>query len=702
MLSLQKLFCVGGSGSVKRAARTLSRRIAAGVLPMLLLAVILVTIQPSESFALSGQDFDPGNIISNANFYDPAAMSETEIQSFLVAKGSGLSTYRSDVSSRPKQVSSVTGNVRCEAFEGGSALLASSIIYRAQASCGISAKVLLVTLQKEQGLILKSDPSQPALDRAMGYACPDTAPCAEYALGFGNQVYMGALQLNTYRAANFAMQPGVHSIQFNPDVTCGATSVNVQNYATIALYNYTPYQPNASALANLTGSGDGCGSYGNRNFWVFYNNWFGSPTGPPTSPIGNFELATTTINSATFRGWALDPETSAPIAVHLYVNGNWGGAFTASTPRADVSAAYPSYGPLHGFEFTVPVGLGTFQACIYAINVGAGTNQALGCKSVSTPVGPPFGNFEAISTSGHQASLTGWAIDPDSPESISMTVRVNGTQAGTFPVDAPRPDIAAAFPGYGEAHGFQKAIVAVPGGVSDVCAYATNIGVGEDRSLGCRTVSAPSGPPLGNFEAISTAGHTATLSGWVIDPDTAASVAVHVYVNGQWGGAFVADAARPDVSSAYPGYGEKHGFNAMTVNVPGGVSQVCAYGINLGLGYNQSLGCRTVTTPSGPPLGNFEAVTVVDHHAVFTGWVIDPDGSASVAVHVYVNGQWGGAFVADGSRPDVAAAYPGYGDKHGFNAMEVIVPSGVSQVCVFGINFGQGYNQSLGCKTIRG
>jgi hypothetical protein len=67
-----------------------------------------------------------------------------------------------------------------------------------------------------------------------------------------------------------------------------------------------------------------------------------------------------------------------------------------------------------------------------------------------------------------------------------------------------------------------------------------------------------------------------------------------------------------------------------------------------------------------------------------------------------VNGQWGGAFVADGSRPDVAAAYPGYGELHGFNAMSVPVQAGANLVCAYGINIGQGYNQSLGCRTVAG
>lgn len=254
------------------------RQIASAVIGVLLATVISAFPPPQSAAALSGSEFMPGLIISDSLFYDANAMSQAEIQSFLAARGSGLAGMSFNLNSRGRIIDSSTGNLRCDAIEGGF-LSAAAIIYRAQRACGISAKVLLVTLQKEQSLVTRSSPSQGALDRAMGYACPDTAPCAPTTLGFGNQVYSGALQLNTYKASIFARQPGWHSIQFNPDTGCGSTQVYIQNYATAALYNYTPYQPNAAALGNLGGTGDYCSSYGNRNFWWYYNNWFGSTLG---------------------------------------------------------------------------------------------------------------------------------------------------------------------------------------------------------------------------------------------------------------------------------------------------------------------------------------------------------------------------------------------------------------------------------------
>ena len=52
--------------------------------------------------------------------------------------------------------------------------------------------------------------------------------------------------------------------------------VYIQNQATAGLYNYTPYRPNQAALDAGYGTGDSCSAYGNRNFWLYFTDWFGS------------------------------------------------------------------------------------------------------------------------------------------------------------------------------------------------------------------------------------------------------------------------------------------------------------------------------------------------------------------------------------------------------------------------------------------
>jgi hypothetical protein len=154
-------------------------------------------------------------------------------------------------------------------------------------ACGINPQVLIVLLQKEQSLVTDDWPWTTQYRSATGYGCPDTAPCDSEFYGFFNQVYSAARQFKRYvRDANlFSYRAGLSSyIQYNPNTLCGGSNIFISNSATAALYNYTPYQPNAASLNNLYGTGDSCSAYGNRNFWRLFNDWFGSTLYTPPTP----------------------------------------------------------------------------------------------------------------------------------------------------------------------------------------------------------------------------------------------------------------------------------------------------------------------------------------------------------------------------------------------------------------------------------
>jgi hypothetical protein len=228
--------------------------------------------------ALTGSSFMPGLIISDSQFFDNDAMTASQIQSFLQGKigtcsnSLCLNVYRQNTPSR-------AADAFCKAYVGASNESAATILAKVQAACGVSAKALLVTLQKEQGLVTHTAPTSSRLRIAMGYGCPDTAACDTLYYGFFNQVYSAARQLQKYGTGSFTWYPvgQVSNVRYHPNAACGTRSVKIQNRATAALYYYTPYTPNAASLNNLGGTGDSCSSYGNRNFWVFYSNWFGNP-----------------------------------------------------------------------------------------------------------------------------------------------------------------------------------------------------------------------------------------------------------------------------------------------------------------------------------------------------------------------------------------------------------------------------------------
>ena len=697
----------------RRGSERLFQAVAGVVISALAALSLAVLSSPQVAHAMSGSDFDPGNIISDQNFFDASSMGEDQIQSFLQSMSCtprGNVPCLKDYRQTTRTVAAV-GGAHCKEYTGAPNERASRILAKVAQACGINPKVLLVLLQKEQSLI--TSPSVYGYERAMGWGCPDSGPnwsanCDANYFGFFNQTYQSAWQFRQYTqypvsipgGGTRAYRIGAVYVQYHPDPSCGGSYVNIQNQATANLYLYTPYQPNRAALSNLYGTGDGCSSYGNRNFWRLYYEWFGIPTGPSLSPIGNFEVASATPTTATFRGWTLDPETAASISVHLYINGFWGGSATASSPRLDVGLAYPSYGSNHGFDFTVPIQETPepFEACIYAINVGKGDNVLLGCRTVTKPTGSPLGNFEAAGIKDGSAQLSGWVLDPDVSAPIAVHAYVNGQWGGSYMADKQRDDVARSYPGYGSAHGFSIALK-LPVGTSDVCLYGIDSGGGANASLGCKVVSTASGPPIGNIDGSRVSGSKVTISGWALDPDTPDPIDVHLYVDGGWGGATTALNDRTDVAAAYLGYGSRHGFS-MDVAIPGGTSTVCAYGINVRSGYNALISCVQVKRPSGPPFGNFESASVnPDGGVILGGWAIDPDTTGPVPLHVYLNGQWGGSFTAGGNRADVGAAYPAYGPDHGFQIPLTVAP-GRTEACVFAIDEGSAGNPLLGCKTI--
>lgn len=272
-------------------------------LVLTLLVVLGGFVLPSSVSALSGSDFKAGRIIDDAVFFNPNTMSPGDIQAFLNSKvpvcdtngtqphssGGSRAAYATSRGYPPpytclKDYSQEVPNKAPDAYCGGSigagTKSAALIIYEVSQACGVNPKAMIVLLQKEQGLVTDDWPWSIQYRSATGYGCPDTAPCdAEY-YGFFNQVYNAARQFQRYTklANSYNFRGGQTAfIQYNPNAGCGGSNVSIENQATAGLYNYTPYQPNASALNNLYGSGDSCGAYGNRNFWRMYIDWFGSP-----------------------------------------------------------------------------------------------------------------------------------------------------------------------------------------------------------------------------------------------------------------------------------------------------------------------------------------------------------------------------------------------------------------------------------------
>lgn len=226
-------------------------------------------------------DFNPGNIISERQFFDNNAMSEQQIQNFLDNQGKSC-TRTQCLHTAQFTVNNRDADEYCGAYEADKSGKenAASILYKTQRACSVSARVLLTMLQKEQQLITATNPTDAQYRSAMGLSCPDDNQCDATYAGFFNQVFGSAQRYQYY--VHHEASYGYHAhalnyVYFNPNKSCGGSDVYIENASTALLYIYTPYQPNTAALAAGAGEGDACSTYGNRNFSIIYQTWFGDP-----------------------------------------------------------------------------------------------------------------------------------------------------------------------------------------------------------------------------------------------------------------------------------------------------------------------------------------------------------------------------------------------------------------------------------------
>jgi len=408
------------------------------------------------------------------------------------------------------------------------------------------------------------------------------------------------------------------------------------------------------------------------------------------SPFGAIE----TINqvdatSVRVTGWAIDPDTRNPIDVHVYPDGAGGGrqgyATTANRERTDVAAIYPGFGSLHGFDITIPITAGNLSVCAYGINVFGGANSSLGCLVTGSPSG--YVDL-AVSPKPGQVRLAGWVKDPDTDAPVQIRVS-SGSVSRTLTANLNRSDVGA--------YAYDVTLD-VPGGVQQACVRAMNAsGPGTDQVLGCTTLNLPTGGPEGSVDFLAGNSNSILVSGWAVDPDTAAPTQVHIYVDGV-GRVVNADVPGRTDLPYFARYGDAHGFNAVIPASPG-AHQVCVYGINIaGSGSNREFKCQNVMVYGNNPFGSADVIQGGRKTVTVAGWGLDPNTDLPIPIHVYV-GNVGRQIMADGNRTDVAAVFPGYGAKHGFNSTFEASP-GVRNVCIYAINQGTGANQLVSCKQV--
>ena len=362
----------------------------------------------SNATAVTG--FNAGRIIDDAVFTNSNSMSVNQIQVFLNSKVPDCDTNgthpasdfgRSDLTHA--QYAATRGwpgpPYPCLKDYNENGVGTAQIIYNVAQQYQINPQVLIVLLQKEQGLVTDTWPLPVQYRSATGYACGDTSACETAYYGLTRQLYWAGTMFHTieinsqnwsnpYRSGTSWYTPyilGNNYVQYSPNAACGGSTVNIQNRATQALYNYTPYQPNQASLDAVYGTGDSCSSHGNRNFYLYFSDWFGSTIAPDFSAQPVWQQIYTDETKTTSLGWngnlTVNQTAYAVVVMKNTGNTTWtkNGAFSITDTRlasysnggnslfCNPSWALPCNRPAGLKEDTVaPGAYGTFEFTIKA------------------------------------------------------------------------------------------------------------------------------------------------------------------------------------------------------------------------------------------------------------------------------------------------------------------------------------------------
>ncbi len=414
------------------------------------------------------------------------------------------------------------------------------------------------------------------------------------------------------------------------------------------------------------------------------------------NPVGNMDSVVQLPTGVQVGGWAIDPNSSAPVTVNLSVDGKHVSTVSAAAARPGLLSSYPYAGANHGYVTMLNIPAGTHTVCADAVNIGPGISDRLRCTSI-TVRNNPFGTVEATRQVPGGLRLSGWAIDLNTTSAIAVSVYVDGTFNARVSAATMRADLAARYPTVGGGHGYSL-IVATGPGKHTVCVYALNVGLGAHTQLQCSVLTLAD-VPLGNLESVRQQPGGLGMTGWAMDAFSTAPDTVRLYVDGVYAGATVAATARPDLLASYPNMGAAHGFSVVAP-VPAGKHTVCAYVINPRHATNLGLPCTTFTrvvNPIGASSG-IARVGITNTIAV-SGWALDSDSIGAVSIQVASDGKVLQDIPANLAYPGLATTWPAYGANHAFSA-RVTLDAGEHTVCTTAINIGQGASTLLGCARI--
>lgn len=179
-------------------------------------------------------------------------------------------------------------------------------------------------------------------------------------------------------------------------------------------------------------------TYGGVTINIDNNYVEGATAGASSSnddPRGSFESVTSPApGQVQISGWALDPNAPRePLSIRAYLGGrveersasSYELGPIAALERTDLFALFPRAGGAHGFDVSFPVvGSGRQRLCVYALDIGPGSDKLLGCRSVGVPVPIALLSTKAGGNAVRVRVRCDWPSGTECPGQILVRARV--------------------------------------------------------------------------------------------------------------------------------------------------------------------------------------------------------------------------------------------------------------------------------------
>jgi hypothetical protein len=353
------------------------------------------------------------------------------------------------------------------------------------------------------------------------------------------------------------------------------------------------------------------------------------------SPRGAITSLVQAPGGLTVSGWTLDPDSTAALSVNVVIDGK-----TVETTTANENGAKNGYSLTRTYHTTA----GAHTVCLYAYNVGQGSNKTVACQGITLDFNPTVQISSLAQTFNGTSGIavSGWAVDPDVSAAVTVNYSLDGSPAGSGTAN-----------GSGIDHSGHRYAVTLPvstAGLHTVCVAAINLSYGTPGpgTPDCQSISVNLSPTGGlGSAARGTDGTSIALSGWALDLGTASPINVVPTIDGVAQPAALANVSAPYLAAPFPGYGTNHGYViALARPDTDGEHTVCVTAINVGAGADVSLGCAIVIAvhPVPPSLPQ-NVVAVAGYGGAIVNWTASTDDGGAPVSSYTVSSSPGGVSV---------------------------------------------------------